>query len=232
MMRFRAVRRHAESDEVPEYWITYSDLMVSLLMAFALLLFLAMARVQTEIRVAEQTVSTLNAALKSSAEALEGSGALIAFDTTTGTLTMNSEVLFNYGSASLRPEAMQPIQQVATRLIPALLAKPAVDTMLQEITIEGHTDTVGSYMSNLRLSQDRAYAVMQAMVEFADSLPNARRFETLVASSGKSEVRPIVRADGTVDAAKSRRIEIHIRLRNDAILKQVLRAAENQAGRQ
>lgn len=224
MIRFGRSRRMDQSDDVPEYWITYSDLMVSLLMAFALLLFLALGTVQSQIRQANETVGTIQAAIRSAADVLRSSGALVTLDSVSGTLMMNSEVLFAYNSAQLRPEAIEPIRRVASELLPRLLADPAIDTMIREITVEGHTDTVGTYMYNLQLSQDRAYSVMRAMVESTYGMTHAQRFRALVVASGKSEVRPIL-TGGVVDAARSRRIEVHIRLRDDMILRQVLQAA-------
>lgn len=221
--------RQAETDEVPEYWITYSDLMVSLLMTFALLLFLAMARVQAEVSRADRIVKANNQAIKAAATSLVGSGATL--DSATGALTINEKVLFDYGSAALKPQAVMSIQAVARRFIPALLAQPSVDSLMQEISIEGHTDTVGTYMSNLQLSQQRAYSVMRAMVESTYGEPYADRLRTLIVASGKSEMRPVWTA-GSIDAARSRRIEIHIRFRDDAILQQVIEAARATQVRQ
>jgi chemotaxis protein MotB len=214
----------SEHDEIPEYWITYSDLMVSLLMVFALLLFLAMARVQTEVGRARELVAGNSRAVREAGEALRGSGRTIALDSASGTLTMNSELLFAYGSAVLRPEAQAQIAEIGTRFIPRLLDRASVDSMLQEIVIEGHTDTVGSYVSNLSLSQARALSVMSAMVEATGKSKHAARIRQLVSASGRSEMNPVY-ANGAIDDARSRRIEIHFRFRNDAILKRVLESA-------
>jgi chemotaxis protein MotB len=228
MLTLRRRPKRDDSDEVPEYWITYSDLMVSLLMTFALLLFLALARVQTEVGRAETLVNANKNAILVAGKALQGSGNLIALDTLTGTLSMNAEVLFAYGSAELRPVAAEQIRRIAIEFIPRLLEQPSVDSLIQEIVIEGHTDTVATYMWNLRLSQERAYAVMRAMVESTYGMPHAERLRSLVVASGKSEVRPIV-LDGKIDDARSRRIEIHIRFRDDAILERILDATQPSA---
>ena len=219
----RKRRPRRELDEVPEYWITYSDLMVGLLMTFALLLFLAMAKVQQEVRAAEGVIRANKDAIRLAGEQLQGSGRTVMLDSATGTLTLNSELLFAYGSAKLKPEALDQINGIATVFLPALLKQPSVDTLLQEIVVEGHTDTVGTYMSNLVLSQQRAYSVMNALVEATYGMSYAPRLRTLIVASGKSEVRPVFGVDG-IDAARSRRIEIHLRFRDDAILKRIVEA--------
>src|SRR5688572_11867700 len=104
-MRSHALRHTDDADEVPEYWITYSDLMVSLLMVFALLLFLAMARLQAEKKRVSDAIAGVQGAIGAAGSVLKGSGGTIVVDSVSGTLTMNSELLFGYGSAVLHPEA-------------------------------------------------------------------------------------------------------------------------------
>jgi chemotaxis protein MotB len=206
-----------EGDEAPEYWITYSDLMVSLLMVFALLLFVALARIEGITGTATATTSAIGNVLVKA----DASQQVFVFDTVTGTLRMKEEVLFDYGRAELKPEAQAFLRTFARSYVPKLLDDVAIDSMLEAIEVEGHTDTVGTYMSNLRLSQDRAYAVMRTMVEATYGMPRAERFRTLVVASGRSETEPLHDASGGVDAARSRRIEVRFRVRTDAILRRI-----------
>jgi chemotaxis protein MotB len=224
MLIRRGKRAVAEADEAPEYWITYSDLMVSVLMTFALLLFLALARVQAEVRKASAIVDAGKQAIQAAGQSLTGAVGRVAFDSASGTLTLPADVVFAFGSSQLSADGEAQIDQIATRFLPKLLSQPAVDTVVQEIVIEGHTDTVGTYLTNLILSQDRAAAVMRQIVTDTEDSTYGPRLQQLIAASGKSEVRPIYDASGHINAAKSRRIEIHIRFRDDAILKRVLEA--------
>lgn len=221
-------RVHAqEHDDVPEYWITYSDLMVSLLMTFALMLFLALGSVQQATRDVKTIVDANTGAIHRAGEALRGAGQEVTLDTASGTISMSERVLFDFKSSVLKAEARDAIRRVATGFLPRLLKEQSADAPLQEIAIEGHTDTVGSYMSNLQLSQARAYAVMEAIVEATDTLPEAQMIRGVILASGKSEMHPI-RSGGRIDAARSRRIEIHIRFRNEALLKKVLQSGQPQ----
>jgi chemotaxis protein MotB len=219
-----------ESDHPPEYWITFSDLMVSLLMVFALLMFLALGKAQHETRHAQSLLESNVRAVREAGGALGADGSAIVLDSATGTLTMNSELLFDYGSARLRPQADSLVRRISVSLVPELLRQPTVDSLLEEIAVEGHTDTVGSYMFNLKLSQGRAYSVMAAMLDAQRDARLAARLRQLIVASGKSEAHPVYAVDGTIDAARSRRIEIHFRFRNDAILKQLIRQTMAQAG--
>jgi chemotaxis protein MotB len=220
-----------EADHPPEYWITFSDLMVSLLMVFALLMFLALGKAQQETKVAQALVESNARAVREAGTALDQNGTAIVLDSATGTLTMNSELLFAYGSSRLRPKADSLVRQIAVSLVPQLLRQPTVDSLLEEIVVEGHTDTVGSYMFNLKLSQDRAYSVMAAMLDAQQGPELAARLRELIVASGKSESHPIYIAGNIIDAARSRRIEIHFRFRNDAILKRLIEETVSQARR-
>lgn len=219
-------RRHDhELDEVPEYWITYSDLMVSLLMTFALMLFLALGSVQKSTQEVKGIVDANTEAMRLAGEALQGTGHEIVLDTASGTITMSERVLFDRDSSRLKPEGQDAIRRFAVGRLPRLLKAQSLDAPLQEIAIEGHTDPSGSYLSNLRLSQERAFVVMQAIVAATDSLPEADQIRRVIVASGRSETHPIV-VGGKVDAARSRRIEIHIRFKNEALLKRVIESAQ------
>jgi chemotaxis protein MotB len=219
-----------ESDHPPEYWITFSDLMVGLLMVFALLMFLALGQAQQETRKAKSLVESNVRAVREAGSALDKDGSAIVLDSATGTLTMNSELLFDYGSSRLRPQADSLVRRISASLVPQLLRQPTVDSLLEEIVVEGHTDTVGSYMFNLKLSQDRAYSVMAAMLDAQKDPVLAARLRELIVASGKSESHPVYAPDNTIDAVRSRRIEVHFRFRNDAILKQLIQETVAQAG--
>jgi len=64
------------------------------------------------------------------------------------------KVLFNTGSATLRPQSMHQLHEAAA----ILQAHPNVD-----VTIAGHTDNVGAPELNMKLSQERATSVMKAL---------------------------------------------------------------------
>ena len=93
-----------------------------------------------------------------------------------------------------------------------------------EIIVEGHTDTVGSYISNLDLSQSRAYSVAayfladdQTMFQ-PEELTILRQITT---ASGRSWSFLILNPDGTENAEASRRVEILFRLKDEEMVREM-----------
>ena len=223
MIGRRASRTTTVHDEAPEYWIAYSDLLVSLLMVFALLLFLTLSKMQRDVKVAKGTVDANNAAVAAAVGDIGGANGMhVVFDERTQALSIPDEVLFSYGSAALRPEAAQAMRGVATGFLQRLLTNEKAAARIESIVVEGHTDTVGSYISNLDLSQRRAQAVMRALVESTYGTAYAPKLRELLVASGRSEIEALRDAGaGTYDPSKARRIALRVRFRNDELLEQI-----------
>ena len=98
-------------------------------------------------------------------------------------------IYFDTGKSDLKPESAEAIQQIAA----LLSGDPALS-----LFVVGHTDTVGSVESNLKLSQDRAQAVIQALVsQHGVAATRLRAFGNgpfaPVASNGSEEGRALNR---------------------------------------
>jgi outer membrane protein OmpA-like peptidoglycan-associated protein len=107
-------------------------------------------------------------------------------------ITLTGSVLFRFNSADLLPTAMTRLNQVAD----ALKSEPD-----RAITIEGHTDNVGSVEVNLDLSRRRAERVRDYLVE--RGIDPAR-----VTAVGKGEANPIATNATPEGRANNRRVEI------------------------
>lgn len=75
-----------------------------------------------------------------------------------------------------------------------------------KITIEGHTDSYGSDASNLTLSEQRAAAVVQHLLD------NMELDSAKISSVGYGETRPIANNETPEGRAKNRRIDVVIQL--------------------
>lgn len=136
----------------------------------------------------------IEAALK--AKGLQNS---VSFDITSRGLVVSivtDQVLFDTGKADLKPIGQQVLDAVA----------PALRTLPNDISIEGHTDNVpisgGLFASNWELSAVRATTVLRYLVA-NDALPANR-----LSATGYADTRPIVPNDSPAHQQQNRRVAV------------------------
>ncbi|EAI3823225.1 hypothetical protein XJ45_02830 [Campylobacter coli] len=140
----------------------------------------------------------------------------ITIDQKTGSISLPSEVLFDKDSYTLKDEAKASLRKILSEYFNAIINDPNILSNIDNIIIEGHTDSDGSYIYNLDLSQKRAYEVMNFIYTFYKDA----RLQKLLMASGRSFSDPIL-VNGVEDKDKSRRIEIKFSIKNDNALKDV-----------
>jgi len=120
-------------------------------------------------------------------------------------LTLASDILFDFGRATIRPDARPALDRVAEIIRQNRGAA---------VTIEGFTDSIGTADSNLRLSNARAESVKHWLIEI-EKVAGGAGF----ASRGFGATRfaaANTKADGSDDPAgrqKNRRVEIVVQKR-------------------
>jgi len=100
---------------------------------------------------------------------------------------------FDTGKSTIKPESAQAIGEIAK----LLTADPSL-----KVFVVGHTDNVGGVDSNIKLSQDRAEAVLQALVRDHGIAPARLR------ASGCGPFAPVASNDIEEGRAKNRRVEL------------------------
>ncbi len=140
----------------------------------------------------------------------------ITIDQKTGSISLPSEVLFDKDSYTLKNEAKASLRKILSEYFNAIINDPKILSNIENIIIEGHTDSDGSYIYNLDLSQKRAYEVMNFIYTFYKNV----RLQKLLMASGRSFSDPVL-VNGVEDKDKSRRIEIKFSIKNDNALKDV-----------
>lgn len=81
---------------------------------------------------------------------------------------------------------------------------------IEEIRIEGHADTTGSFMHNLELSSKRAYNVYECIYKDCGLTDIEKSFvEKYMIAVGYSTAKPVIE-DGKKNLHKSRRVEFKI----------------------
>ncbi len=102
-------------------------------------------------------------------------------------------IYFDTGKSEIKPESEQAISEIAK-----LLKNDAA----LKVFVVGHTDNIGNLEANMKLSQDRAEAVVQALVRSYGTAP------TRLKSFGNGPCAPVASNDTEEGKARNRRVEL------------------------
>lgn len=144
-------------------------------------------------------------------------------DPQNGSITFSSDVLFDYGKATLTKESQQSLKEIIPIYLNVLL-QDAYKDYIAEIIIEGHTDTSGTYKTNMELSTERAMSVAEFCLNKKNGLNEEQisRLQTLLTVNGRSFSAPIYQGNSNeIDMDASRRVEIKFRLKEDEMIEKI-----------
>ncbi len=156
--------------------------------------------------------------LKVVAALKEALGNKIDIDKKTGSLKLASNIFFEVGQATLKDEAKAALKTAFEQYIGTLVRNKEIRPHLDKIIIEGHTDSDGSYIYNLNLSQKRALAVMEYLLTL--DFTKKYNIRPLMTASGRAYLDPVM-VNGVEDKEASRRIEIKFRLKNEDAMHEI-----------
>ena len=220
--------RKNNKDEELSYWISFSDIMSGVLIVFILLFIFELLQYKSkeilkdgksdgtgENEISQYVPSTRNEIIKKLSSGFQGSGLDIKIDNNTGVIMLSEEILFDYASSELKPEGKELLKKFAPIYMDTLLSDESIKSQLYEIIIEGHTDSVSTYLFNLKLSQERAYSVAEYILSDDVEYEHKDEVEKYLTANGRSYSKIIKNEDGSENAYASRRVEIKFRLKED-----------------
>ena len=149
-----------------------------------------------------------------------------AVDPNSGDIKLDSSVLFETGSSTIRPEGKELLDSFIPVYLDVLLRAEYSD-YLGEIIVEGHTDTDGSYESNLKLSQTRALQVALYCLNMPSlSYAQKTKLQEIMTATGRSESDPVY-VNGIEDKDASRRVEFKFSLKDSEMIEEMNRILSN-----
>lgn len=113
-------------------------------------------------------------------------------DTARGLIVNISDVLFDTGKYTLRPGAREKLAKVSG----IILAYPSL-----KLEVEGHTDSVGTDEYNMQLSENRAHAVRDYLVQQGINTAS-------IGAQGFGEGQPVATNDTAEGRQQNRRVEL------------------------
>lgn len=209
-------KKHVEYEGKEEnaFALSTGDLMAGLLFIFILLLMGALLQVQEKAEQDEEIVKRYDQ-IKTQLyidlqeefkDDLKTWNATI--DSTLCIRFQEPSMLFDEGKDQLKDSFKPILNDFFPRYI-AVLSRPEYKENIEEIRIEGHTNSNGGYYSNMELSQNRTRAVLQYCFSLMPD-KDVIWLKGLVTANGLSSSRLITRK-GVEDKELSRRVEFRVR---------------------
>jgi chemotaxis protein MotB len=154
----------------------------------------------------------------------ENSNLKVSVDDKTGAITFDASILFDYNKSEIKTTGEEFLSEFLPRYVDVLLS-PKYRDNISEIIIEGHTDTEGTYIFNLQLSQKRALAVAEYCLGDKSEILSDSQLEEmrkLVSATGCSYSKPVYDEDGDIDMEASRRVEFLFRLKDEEMVREMI----------
>ena len=219
-------------------WMGFADVMSVLMMIFLFIAVLFMVQVQTD----SEKLKKQHNSMKAIAEAFEISQAELQQKVSSefnksakhwgakikdnGTISFEDDsYLFTSGSSNLTDEFKTILKDFFPRFVETLYQSELKDE-IKSIEVIGHSssDWQGkgdSFLQNSKLSQNRAYAVMQFVYKLPQVKPYRDWLGKLLFANGASSAESITEA-GIEDLTKSRRIEFKTKIGSEDKLRKIL----------
>jgi chemotaxis protein MotB len=212
-------RKHgAEEDGGNIFWVTMSDLMLGLAIIFITLFVLAMTGFNQK-SVQQQRVK-MEVAKKIESE-LQKQHIDATVDRMTGDLKIPSSALFEVNSFILKPEGKQFLDKLTPIYVNTIFSSKKLVDNIDSIIIVGHTDSQAfagltnindQFVYNMDLSTKRANSVAAYMLEGKYKPEYNEGFRHMITVEGRSFNDLILDDQGKEDMAKSRRVEIKLKV--------------------
>ena len=168
--------------------------------------------------------------ISSLSEAFRDSRIQATVDPLNGSIALESDVLFESAKYTLTQRGQKSVDQVLPVYLDVLFSdeyRPYV----AEVIIEGHTDSDGTWMNNLALSQQRALAVASyALGDKCRALsPDMKNtLKQMVTVNGRSWSDRVFNANGTENKDASRRVVFKFRLTDEEMIRQLQTILEDK----
>ena len=177
----------------------------------------------------EQLVGLKTRIITSLSDALRAAHISAQVDPSNGSIALESDVLFATNKFELTEQGQAFIDQFLPVYLNVLLSED-YRPYVTEIIIEGHTDSDGDYITNLKLSQQRALAVASYVLAddyYGISGEQKRLLRSLATANGRSW-SDLVYVDGVEDKDASRRVVFKFRMTDEQMIQQLKNILETE----
>ncbi|MBR0367887.1 MAG: OmpA family protein [Clostridia bacterium] len=177
----------------------------------------------------EQLVGLKTRIISSLSDALRAAHISAQVDPSNGSIALESDVLFATNKFELTEQGQAFIDQFLPVYLNVLLSED-YRPYVTEIIIEGHTDSDGDYITNLKLSQQRALAVASYVLAddyYGISGEQKKLLRSLATANGRSW-SDLVYVNGVEDKDASRRVVFKFRMTDEQMIQQLKNILETE----
>lgn len=223
-------RKKSRQEEETSYWLSFSDLMASVLIIFILLFVYNLIAYEESMNETEKMIQELTSTrmkiISMLQEEFDKENLDIVIDPKTGAIQLNESILFDTGKSELKDAGKEFAQKLIPIYVKILLGNDEIKSQISQIIIEGHTDDVGGYLYNLKLSQERSLSVAQFLFDPNFDYKYKNDMEKYLTINGRGYSEPILNSDSSINKDASRRVEIKFRLKEEEVLLQIQKELE------
>lgn len=217
-----------ENGSENSFGLSIGDLMASLLLLFVLLLVATLLNLQNQyddqLTVADKYTevkkdiytdlhNTFADSLRSWQAEIDSTELVIRFT--------EPGMLFDNNQSNLKPEFKKILSSFFPKYI-EVLSKPEFKDNIEEIRIEGHTDSNGDYYYNMKLSQDRTRSALEYSMKQLPYSADHDWVQKRLTANGLSSSKPILDKNGNENKQASRRVEFRIRTNAERQIERIL----------
>ncbi len=205
------------------FWTTMSDLLLGLAIIFMVLFVLAMTGFTQDSVKAKQSQME---ASKELVEKLKEANIDAKVDAMTGDVKISDLELFEVNSYVLSPKGKQYLDKLVPIYIENIFANAELESNITNIVVQGHTDSQQfanlsteneQYVRNMTLSLQRANSVAEYIFRTNFNKMYEEKLRKMLVVEGRSYSDPVL-VDGVEDFAKSRRVELKLKVKTFDIL--------------
>ena len=185
-------------------YLSIGDLMSGLLMFFALLFITVMV----QLKQVQDRVSELPQQLIAVLEGLP-QGKIIEIDQKTGDVSIPDAILFDKGSAELKPEGKEFLKLFIPKYTDVIFSNSTFEDSVIRVIVEGQTSSQGGDQYNMDLSFKRSLSVYNYIFSKELNFKNKSKFKTKLMAAGRGEVE----ANQKIDDPRDRRVVFRFQLK-------------------
>ncbi len=183
----------------------------------------------TQARRIDELVGVRSNIIRDLSTSLSSASLRATVDPGSGDIVLDSSVFFETAKSEIKEEGKALLEQFIPVYLNVLLSEEYRD-YLGEIIIEGHTDSSGTYESNLKLSQQRALQVALYCLNMSSLTAEQKSLlQQILTATGRSWADLKYDENGNEDRDASRRVEFKFSLKDAEMINEMNRILQESS---